>query len=164
MAALTINGKEKARSAALASIDRLERNFARNVDELVHEIDYHIKALTPVNTGQAVRNYIWSRGSANAMVYDAIDNGPPGPTNSMALGAEPRRQVNEDAAATSLTTLNATANPFGEFILANNAPDIMGLELGTLPGPPLRSRSPQGMFGVTEAYFNTLVAAKGMFR
>jgi len=157
-------GKDRARKDALASIDDLERRFARNVNALIHEIDNHIKALTPVNTGQAVRNYIWMRDATNSIVFDAIDNGPPGPTNSMSLGEEPRRAVNEAAAAASLSSLGAAANPFGEFVLANNAPDIKGLELGTLPGPPLRSRSPQGMFGITESYFNTLVAAKGMFR
>jgi hypothetical protein len=164
MAQTGIIGKDRARSDAMASIDKLEKRFAQNVNWLVNEIDNHIKSVTPVNTGQAVRNYIWSRNVASSITYDAIDNGPPGPTNSMALGQEPRRGVNEAAAAQSLSALNALGDPFGELILANNSPDIVGLERGDLPGPPLRSRSPAGMFGITESYVNTLVRAKGMFK
>lgn len=164
MATNGISGKDSARRAALGSIDELERKFARNLDALVNEIDTQIKALTPVNTGQSVRNYIWSIGSPSSIVHDAIDNGPPGPTNSMALGTEPRRGVNEAAAAESLASLNLLANPFETIYLTNNAPEIEGLELGILPGPPLKSRSPQGMFGVTQAYVSTLVKARGMLK
>ncbi|UIS25209.1 hypothetical protein [Erythrobacter phage vB_EliS-L02] len=159
-----IVGKDRARSEALASIDKLEDKFARNLHWLVHEIDRHIKAVTPVNTGQAVRNYIWTRETPSKIVYDAIDNGDPGPTNSMALGQEPRRGVNEAAAAQSLTSLNLLGDPFGEIILTNNSPDIEGLEKGLLPGPPLRSRSPSGMFGITASYANVLARSKGMLK
>lgn len=159
-----IDGKADARKAAMASIEALEKRFATNVETLVREIDTHIKALTPVNTGQAVRNYIWTRDTPNSIVYDAIDNGPTGNTNSMALGAEPRRGPNEDAAAQTLASLNAGSNPFGVFYLTNLSPDIVGLELGLLPGPPMKSRSPNGMFGITSDFFNTLVASRGMLK
>lgn len=164
MARAEIIGKDAARAAAMASIAEAERKFALNLDALVRDIDDHIKALTPVNTGQAVRNYIWSVGQPNSVVYEAIDNGPPGPTNSMTLGSEPRRGPNEAAAARSLGTLGIAANPFAVIYLTNLSPDIEGLELGLLPGPPLRSRSPSGMFGITAAYFNSLIASKGMLR
>lgn len=159
-----IEGKDAARKAALSSIDELERRFTRNVAQLIEDVDIHIKALTPVNTGQAVRNYIWTRNSPNSVVYEAIDNGPPGATNNMSLGMEPRRGVNESAAAESLDSLNLAVNPFGTFYLTNLSPDIVGLELGILPGPPLRSRSPQGMFGITSAYFNALIESRGMLK
>lgn len=157
-----IEGKDRARKNALASIEELERRFTHNLDSLIVEIDNHIKSVTPVNEGQAVRNYIWTRNTPNTVVYEAIDNGPPGATNNMALGSEPRRAVNEAAAADSLGTLGVIANPFATFYLTNLSPDIVGLELGILPGPPLSSRSPQGMFGITAAYFNSLVASRGM--
>ena len=161
---MAIVGKDAARKKALASIAALEKKFAQNLDALVDEIDGHIKSLTPVNTGQAVRNYIWSVGLPSSVVHEAIDNGPPGPTNSMALGTEPRRSVNEAAAAESLGSLNLLANPFQTVYLTNNSPDIQGLELGLLPGPPLKSRSPQGMFGITQSYISTLVKARGMLK
>lgn len=162
MAGARLVGKDQARAGAMASIDELEARIAANIEALIEQVDTHIKALTPVNTGQAVRNYIWSRGTANTTVYKAIDNGPTGATNSMTLGSEPRRGPNEAAAAQSLESLGIKANPFGTIILSNYAPDIEGLELGILPGPPFRSRSPQGMFAITSAYFNTLLATQGI--
>jgi hypothetical protein len=164
MAGARLVGREAAYSAAMASIEALERKFAQNIDNLVRDIDNHIKALTPVNTGQAVRNYIWTRNNPNSVVYSAIDNGPTGQTNQMALGTEPRRGVNEDAAASSLSSLGVVADPFGVIYLTNNSPDIVGLEMGILPGPPFKSRSPRGMFGVTEAYFNSVIATQGILK
>lgn len=158
-----IQGKDDARRRALASIDQLEARFARNVETLVREVDAFIKAKTPVHTGSAVRNYNWSVGAPDMSYNDPIDNGPPGHTNRMALGTEPRRKPNEEAAAQSLTGLNF-GNPFQTFILNNTDPDIGGLEMGLLPGPPLTSRSPNGMFGITQAYFSAKIAAKGMLK
>lgn len=159
-----IEGKDRARAAAMASIEALEQRFAANLEDVVREIDDHIKSVTPVNTGQAVRNYIWTIGTPNAVTYDAIDSGPVGRTNQMALGVEPRRPANEQAAAESITNLNLRGNPFGVIYLTNLSPDIVGLEAGTLPGPPLRSRSPNGMFGITAQYIKGYIAAKGMFK
>jgi hypothetical protein len=122
-----------------------------------------LASLTPVNTGEAVRNYIWTIGTPNEIAQPAIDNGPTGPTNSMPLGAEPRRHVNEEAADASLLSLNMS-NPFQTFICSNVSPDIEGLELGILPGPPWKSRSPNGMFGLVQAFITTTVEAKGMLK
>lgn len=164
MAIATLVGKEAAYRNAKASIDRLEKLFAQNLQDLIEEIDDHIKSLTPVNTGQAVRNYIWTTGSPNTIVFDAIDTGPTGPTNSMALGVEPRRRANEEAARATMLSLAVGQNPYQAIYLTNLSPDIVGLEAGLLPGPPLRSRSPSGMFGVTSAYIKTLIASKGMLK
>lgn len=118
---------------------------------LCGEIDFYIKSLTPVHSGQSVRNYIWTTKAPFVGVIEAIDNGPTGHTNAMRLGEEPRREINEEAAAVSLAQLDFK-NPFQTFYLTNNAPQIGGLELGLLPGPPLKSRSPAGMFGLTHAW------------
>ncbi len=157
----TIPNLDEVMKAALKDIDALEKRMTYNIQQVLLDTDRHLKALTPVNTGQAVRNYIWTVGVPNQIVYEAIDNGPPGPTNSMALGVEPRRGVNESAAFESLLALDV-ANPFQHFICSNNSPDIEGLELGTLPGPPLSSRSPSGMFGQVAAYISVMLASKGI--
>jgi hypothetical protein len=163
MATAQLIGKEQARAKAMASIEAMERRFAVRMEEVIRETDTFIKSLTPVNTGQAVRNYIWSQGSPNKITFDPIDNGPTGRTNAMELGSEPRRWPNEEAAAQSIDTLNFR-NPFQTFYLTNNSPDIEGLELGILPGPPYKSRSPNGMFGITHAFINAKVAQKGMMK
>jgi hypothetical protein len=134
-----------------ACMVQFENKLSVKLMVLCGEIDFYIKSLTPVHSGQSVRNYVWTIDVAFQGVLEAIDNGPTGRTNSMPLGSEPRRHVNEEAAAASLLALNFT-NPFQTFVLTNNAPQIGGLELGLLPGPPLKSRSPAGMFGLTHQY------------
>lgn len=145
----------------MKSIRDLEARATKNIAALIEDVDAHIKSLTPVWSGQAVRNYIWTVNTAYGGVLEAIDNGPTGPTNSMTLGTEPRRGINEDAAAQSLGSLNL-GKPFQTFILTNNSPDIEGLEFGRFPTPPLKSRSPNGMFGLVNTFVNAKIAAKGI--
>lgn len=156
-----IPGREATEAACLKSIDELEARFTQNVERLVHEVHEFITAKTPVNTGQAVRNMIWVRGEGHSIVMDALGSGDPGPTNSMALGTEPRRAENESAARDTLAGLNL-GNPFGVFTLQNNSPDIVGLETGIYPGAPLKSRSPSGMFGLASHFFSSLIESKGI--
>lgn len=164
MAYARLAGKDDAHKAAMKSLAALEAKIATNVFIICEGIDKMLKSLTPVYTGQAVRNYIWSRDVPNVFTFPAINNGPTGHTNSMRLGEEPRRAPNEEAAAESLLGIALSSNPFGLIYLSNNSPDIAGLEAGALPGPPLKSRSPNGMFTLTDAYFNTLIAAKGLLK
>lgn len=147
--------------AVMQDITDLEDRMRKNIGRIVLEVDASLKARTPVNTGSAVRNYIWTKDVPFAGVMEAIDNGDPGPTNSMPLGQEPRRDINETAAFESLLALDFT-NPFQKFICTNNDPDIQGLELGLLPPAPLKSRSPNGMFAVTEALIAAKVAVRGI--
>lgn len=163
MATATLVGKTDARRKAMESIARLEQNFGKNIQVITITAQKMLESLTPVNTGQAVRNYVWTIGEPNEIAQPAIDNGPPGPTNSMPLGAEPRRHVNEEAADATLLGLNLS-NPFQTFICSNVSPDIEGLELGILPGPPWKSRSPNGMFGLVQAFITTTVESKGMLK
>lgn len=158
----TTNRKE-VEAQVRASMSRFEQHLSVRIMVVCGEIDEYIKSLTPVYSGQSVRNYIWSSGSAFGGVLEAIDNGPTGRTNTMPLGVEPRREVNEEAAADSLLALDFT-NPFQTFILVNNAPQIAGLEYGLLPGPPLSQRSPNGMFGLTHEYTITKILTQGFIR
>lgn len=148
-------------AAAVKDIDDLAVRIGTNIKTIVIEADTMLKALTPVWSGQAVRNYIWTTDIPFAGVYEAIDSGPTGHTNSMPLGAEPRRPANEAAAAESLVAVNI-GNPFQNFICRNNSPDIEGLELGLLPEPPLKSRSPNGMFVLVDTFIKAQIATKGV--
>ena len=144
------------------SMDGFRARFAAGMKDLCEEVDETIKSHTPVWSGKAVRNYNWSVGQPDTTVHEAIDNGPPGPTNSMPLGSEPRREVNERAARESLMSLDFS-NPFQSFILTNAADDIEGLEYGLLPTPE-KSRSPNGMFGLTQNYAAEFLRSKGILR
>lgn len=142
-------------------MDRFLQRLSQGIEETVREADRFIKSRTPVHEGTTVRNYIWTTGTPFGGLYNAIDTGPTGSTNRMTLGSEPRRKANEAAAEESLSALDFT-DPFQTFILSNNAPQVAGLELGLLPGPPMVSRSPQGMFGITHEYIMAKVRAQGI--
>lgn len=103
---------------------------------------------TPVWEGQTVRNYIMTLNAPFVGEYAASGGGDTGRTNSMALGAEPRRGVNAAAALQSGSVLNED-NCFTHIFITNNSEAVMGLELGLLPGAGYKPRSPQGMFGIT---------------
>jgi hypothetical protein len=156
----SVANRQEVERQVRASMKRFESGLSVRLMVLCGEIDFYIKSLTPVHSGQSVRNYIWTSGVAFQGVLPAIDNGPTGKTNSMPLGAEPRRHINEEASAASLLALRFN-DPFQTFILTNNAPQIGGLELGLLPGPPLKSRSPAGMFGLTHAWVMLDIHSRG---
>lgn len=159
----SVTNRREIEAKVRSSMQRFENGLSVKIMTLCGEIDEYIKSLTPVYSGQSVRNYIWSSGAGFAGVLDAIDTGPTGKTNTMPLGVEPRREANEEAAAESLLALNF-GNPFQTFILTNNSPQISGLELGLLPGPPLKSRSPNGMFGLTHEWVITKINTEGFIR
>jgi hypothetical protein len=117
------------------------------VRRLVDEGMRRLIEKTPVNTGQAVMNYVATGGAPySGGVKDAPD--PVEPTNHLPLGAERLRGA---AAAVATATIAQVdfSNPFGVFYITNKAPHIVGLEHGALPGAPYTPRSPAGMFGLT---------------
>lgn len=131
-------------------LDGIEFSVATRIKDIVHYIDMKVHARTPVYTGQAVRNMIWSTGSPNPTTYPPIESpADTGYTSMMGLGQEPRRPANEAAARDSLHQLNFN-NPFQVFHLTNNSPDIGLIEDGT-SGLPGMTRAPNGVFGITVA-------------
>lgn len=131
---------------------RMKLNYAL---PFVHK---EVTSKTPVWSGAALRNWVWTTGQPyNGPAMPALGSMEPGATNSMPLGAEPRRPINQAAADASFGQIS-TRNPYQQFWLANNDPDIMDLEYGKLP-TPARSRSPRGMVRVTVQ--NLMLALEG---
>ncbi|MDW9531874.1 hypothetical protein RWE87_13280 [Sinorhizobium meliloti] len=146
-----LKGMEAAKSLP-DDLIRMKLNFAL---PFAHQ---EITSKTPVWSGQALRNWVWSVGQPNtSSAKEALGTMDPGPTNSMPLGAEPRRAINQAAADETLAAIS-TRNPFKQFWLTNNSPDILDLEYGKLPTPS-SSRSPRGMVRVTVQ--NLLLALEG---
>lgn len=116
---------------------------------------------TPVWSGSAIANYHWSIGTMAYGYINPVDNGPPGHTNQMPLGVEPRRAPNQAIADASFAAVLASlANPYQAFYLNNNDGDIMDLEYGRIPsGPGLTPRSPNGMVFVSLEYVKMLLAS-----
>jgi hypothetical protein len=116
-------------------------------------------ALTPVWSGKTVRNYAWGIGEAPSggmkepiggdgyvpgAGWAAQRKGDPGPTNSMALGDEPRRAANEEAALADMEDVLSGYTELRPLVLTNFS-DVWDLvDNGSAPTPE-RSRSPGGV-------------------
>jgi hypothetical protein len=138
-------------SAFISGIDAFEQKFHKMFKErmrmLVSEGMRRLVAKTPVNTGQAVMNYVASGGNPyGGGVKEAGD--PVEATNALALGAE---RLRGRATAVAMATLASVdfSDPYKVYWITNKAPNIAGLEYGLLPEAPYTPRSPAGMFGVT---------------
>jgi hypothetical protein len=121
--------------------------FRKKIVRLMSEGMERLMAKTPVNTGQAVMNYVASAGAPHS--GSAIAAGKAiEPTNKLTLGTEKLRGGAEAVSRSTLRGIDYT-NPFKVYWISNNAPDIAGLEYGALPYAPYTPRSPRGMFAVT---------------
>ena len=133
-----------------AYFPRWKAEFAKRLDRIARYSHKSLMTRTPVHEGTKVRNYILTMNTPFSGELSAITSGPTGATNSLPLGAEPRRAANEAAAESSLSNIRINpANPFVKIYISNNSDSVAGLEVGQLPGAPLQSRSPNGMFGIT---------------
>jgi len=127
-----------------------KKEFAKRLNNISRYSHKQLMSKTPVYEGTTVRNYILTMNTPSSTTYSPIGSGPTGQTNAMPLGSEPRRPANEAAAAESLNNLKIDVNnPFVRIFISNNSDSVAGLEVGALPGTPLQSRSPNGMFGIT---------------
>lgn len=94
---------------------------------------------TPVWSGLAIRNMIWTMNSPNLAEISAIASGPEG---------EGRRGANAAAAQATFSALNFR-RPFGKYFLSNAAHHIGELEAGQLPSPDRSRVKPGGIFFIT---------------
>lgn len=145
MAGVVVNGSSFI-SGLDAAEQRFHRMFRERVKRLLHEGMRRLIAKTPVNTGQAVMNYVASGKSPFSGVKQA--GAPVEATNKLALGAERLRPAAAAVATATLATVDFS-DPYNVYWITNNTPHIQGLEYGLLPAAPYRPRSPAGMFGVT---------------
>lgn len=126
---------------------RFEEMFRKKVRTLVTEGMNRLLRKTPVNTGEAVMNYVASSGAPKSGVRNAA-----GPaveaTNKLALGAERLRGGAEAVSRATIASVDFS-DPFQTFWITNSTPHIGGLEHGALPKRPYVPRSPAGMFGIT---------------
>lgn len=97
-----------------------------------------ILARTPVWEGDTIHNWRWSTRAPDFRHEDPINSGPPGATNLMALGDEPRRAANETRPRQSLAGALRAREP-QDIYLTNTADSAVGVEYGLLPTPD-RSR------------------------
>jgi hypothetical protein len=119
--------------------------MAKMVKKIIMAIDVGVHEKTPVWSGLAIRNMIWTRDAPNMQQFNAIEVGD--------VHGEGRRDANASAARQTRDTLLRTIsnNPYGVFYLSNASHHIFDLEAGQLPSPDRSRVPPGGMFGLTYA-------------
>lgn len=128
---------------------RLEREAVAETKRAAVAAVKAMMKITPVNTGETVRNYAAEQGRKPTGVK--TPSGSPGPTNNLALGDEPNRAANESAALEDIDTA-LSGDKLETVYITNTIPsDKWGLiESGLAPGPPWKSRGPGGQSAIGE--------------
>lgn len=134
-----VQNNEQFMSGCLASAQRIEPLVNAKMTLIANVLHSQIMSRTPVWSGSVIRNFVWSANTPISVQFAPIDNGPPGPTNSMPLGSEPRRGPNEEASWNSLRSINFKIGT--NYFLTNNDPDARQVEAGVFPPPPFKVRS-----------------------
>lgn len=131
----------------MAEVRELEREAVREVQNAARIVVDELMRGTPVWEGETVRNYGVSVGGNSPSYRAAIGTGDPGPTNSMSLGEEPRRGINEDAAKADMERTLAAFKKLGPRIAVINTVDEKKWDLvdsGSAPTPEM-ARYPGGV-------------------
>lgn len=135
----------------LKALDRFEatltQKYKRSLVRFAVEMNRRLLERTPVWEGTTIRNWQWALGSPAKTVKPAEGGSiPTGPTNTMALGQEPRRAVNEAAQQADFDSFLAKlmgSVKVPNIYLTNPAPNAGAVEYGMLPTAQ-RSRTPPG--------------------
>lgn len=126
-------------------VKKLEADAIREVQRATMVVAQEMMDRTPVWEGTVVRNFAAAVGtSPSGSEKSAIGSGDPGPTNSMALGSEPRRPANEAAARAEIAQSVAGMRALKDVFIGNTSNDFDKADSGALPTPQ-RSRNPGGI-------------------
>lgn len=140
--------------------DRFHKMFRNKVRRLVTQGMDRLLRKTPVNTGQAVMNYVATGGQPYGgpvkLAGEAVEA-----TNRLALGSEALRGGAEAIARATVASVKFD-DPYSVYWITNRTPHIGGLEAGALPNEPYVPRSPAGMFAVTVQELLALLQSKSI--
>ena len=131
----------------MAEVRELEKEAVQEVKNAARVVVDELMRGTPVWEGETVRNYGVSVGGNSPSYRDALGTGDPGPTNSMSLGEEPRRGINEDAAKADVERSLAGFRKLGSRIaVVNTVGDTKWdlIDSGSAPTPDM-ARYPGGV-------------------
>jgi len=122
---------------------KIEKRMIQLVTRAILRVDEGVHEKTPVWSGLAIRNMIWTKSRPNSREFDEIKSGE--------VTDEGRRAANAAAARQTRDGILKGIKPFGVWYLSNASKHIFELEAGMLPSPE-RTRVPSGgMFGLTFA-------------
>lgn len=109
------------------AIDNTEKKAIQEIKSVALRVTQKMMDQTPVWSGSTVRNYHWSTSRAGGSEKAPIGSGDPGPTGSMPLGAEPRRDANQQAALGEIGSLKLTSlvNLYGTNNISSDKWDLI---------------------------------------
>ncbi len=109
--------------------------------------------ITPVNTGETLRNYAVGINAPNRTYHPPLGQQPPAPTNKLgAPGTEPNRGANQAAAMGEISQALSFKKLATVYITNNVASDKWELiESGNAPGAPFINRGPGGQSALATA-------------
>lgn len=128
------------------AIEAFEKEAAEEVKSTARLLMRNLFETTPVWSGETVRNYVWGiNRRADSGKRGAIGSGEPGPTNTMAMGSEPRRPANERAAMEELNGQLSFTKLVDMFVTNNIDPAKWDLiDNGSAPSAG-KARNPGGV-------------------
>ncbi len=112
----------------------VEDGYSERENRMLVSLNEKILANTPVWEGDTILNWRWSTVRPDYRHEAPRGSMDPGPTNTMALGEEPRRAVNEERPRRSLQGALKAKKPV-DIYLTNSSDSAMALEYGLLPTP-----------------------------
>jgi len=130
---------------------KIDAKVARIIRQLVMTIDISVHEKTPVWSGLAIRNMIWTMNKPNTHEFEEIKIGT--------VEGEGRRDANAAAARQTRDEVLKFKKPYGVWYLSNASKHIFDLEAGKLPTPDRSRVPPGGMFGLTYAQVKNGVGA-----
>lgn len=110
--------------------------------------------ITPVNTGETVRNFTVAVGAPSRGVKTPVIASAE-PTNRLSLGEEPNRGPNQSLAMADARAALGSFKKLRPIFLTNSVSQWGLIESGTAPGPPWNNRGAGGHTGLAMAYLRS---------
>jgi len=128
-----------------------KERYRQRVNLILHRLTERVMISTAVWEGETLANWRWSVGSPATGNIEAFGTDDPGPTNTMQLGAEPRRGANERPMLASLSRIKALKTLPDKIFLTNTGTIAMEMEYGMVPGAPGQRVRSEGMLRLAVA-------------
>jgi hypothetical protein len=147
MATVKMLGIQELNRALKAEVKKLEQEAVEETRKAAEVVTEAFFDRTPVWMGTTIRNYAWGRNRMpTGGEKRAVGSGSPGPTNSMALGSEPRRGANEAAVIAQMSATIGPMRRLSSLYFTNlvNSGKWDLVDSGSAPTPD-RARNPGGV-------------------
>lgn len=142
---MKFTGVEAEIARLFSGVKELEQKAIKEVQSATVVVVKECMNNTPVWEGEVVRNFTAGVGSApGGAAKKPIGGVDPGPTNSMALGSEPRRPANEAAAMSDVKGAVTGMRSLQDVFIGNASDNFNRADSGAAPTPQT-ARNPGGI-------------------